>query len=667
MNGTHWLKVVVAVMLIALCAARAGAQQDLDECLAQVGLSTETARIDLSHMSNFGGGEHRLPLFDALLADPYKIPGYAQSFGYSAQQQAGSLHGLVTFAAARMGVIVRRGWLDNPHETLEKQLHDDAERPGESALLKHALKAVWEACGQKLAEDELQSQLAALAEVPQAALRRASFLLLATSDALKWREKAFAAITEDDLKSCHKRVMEGAEGYDPVAWRVIAHTDLEFLVAGAEDLALAIDKSIPDLQEAAEAEDGWPRAQVRVESPLGTIAIGTRGADTYEAGEYLLILDPGGDDHYQGGGAAMSLERPAAILIDLDGSDTYHTGSRVAFGASAFGYGFLVDAQGDDVYQNTKEISQGAGIFGVGVLLDMSGDDSYHSVDRSQAAGRVGVGVLADLAGADTYDCYTRSQGYGSTRGAGLLVDLAGNDAYIANDTDIRYPSPQTKEHNASLSQGFGYGRRADYTDGHSLAGGVGMLVDCAGDDRYACGLFGQGAGYWYGLGMLMDLDGADSYEGVWYVQAAAAHFAVGALIDSAGRDSYTATRNMAQGAGHDFSIGYLLDRSGNDTYKAPNLSLGGGNANGIGIFWDQRGDDLYEVSAATTLGRANTGKRHHLRDVMTSLGVFCDSGGGQDTYPAKYPFAGNGKKWTQAGVNTKQPLPTEKGCGMDQ
>ena len=64
-----------------------------------------------------------------------------------------------------------------------------------------------------------------------------------------------------------------------------------------------------------------------------------------------------------------------------------------------------------------------------------------------------------------------------------MLVDERGNDKYVANDTVIDDPSAQSKDHATSMSQGAGCGRRADYSDGHSLGGGFGILCDVEGDD----------------------------------------------------------------------------------------------------------------------------------------------------------------------------------------
>jgi hypothetical protein len=156
------------------------------------------------------------------------------------------------------------------------------------------------------------------------------------------------------------------------------------------------------------------------------------------------------------------------------------------------------------------------------------------------------------------------------SKGFGLLLDALGDDTYTAHPMPIEFPSPQTAERNVSMAQGAGYGRRADYSDGRSWAGGVGVLIDVQGNDRYLCGVFGQGVGYWGGIGMLIDLQGDDGREGAWYVQGAAAHFAIGYLEDRLGNDRTLAAMNMAIGAGHDFSIGYYIDFAGNDEYNAP-------------------------------------------------------------------------------------------------
>jgi len=302
------------------------------------------------------------------------------------------------------------------------------------------------------------------------------------------------------------------------------------------------------------------------------------------------------------------------------------------------------------------------------VLHDRAGDDRYESYTASQGAATFGVGVLADLNGADQYRCFTTSQGFGATKGCGLLVDSGdGDDLYEANDNVIDFPAPQDANHNATLVQGVGYGRRADYSDGHSLLGGIGVLIESGGRNTFSCGVFGQGAGYWYGAGVLSAGTGDDTYRGVYYTQGASAHFAVGVLWDSGGNDDYRATMHASQALGHDFGTGFLIDDAGNDRHEAPGLSLGAGNANGFGFFWDKAGDDTYAPSPGTApfFGGASTeaSARNSIRERNLTLGIFLDSGG-NDTYPATFPLAQNNTLWTMP--RTDAMFPGQRGAGID-
>jgi hypothetical protein len=299
--------------------------------------------------------------------------------------------------------------------------------------------------------------------------------------------------------------------------------------------------------------------------------------------------------------------------------------------------------------------------------LTFAGNDAYDGYAFVQGAGLAGIGALIDREGRDQYACFYEAQGFGAVKGFGLLLDALGDETYTAHPTPIEFPSPQTAERNVSMAQGAGYGRRADYSDGRSWAGGVGMLIDVQGNDRYTCGVFGQGVGYWGGVGMLIDLQGDDVREGTWYVQGAAAHFAIGYLEDRLGNDRTLAAMNMAIGAGHDFSIGYYIDFAGNDEYNAPSLALGGANANGIGIFVDLAGDDLYQArSKDANFGRANPIGRGTLRERGFALGLFLDAGG-NDSYPPGVEFAGNGRNWIIWAVQNERPAESQLGLGSDR
>lgn len=633
----------------------------LNQVLGQVGLDRERLTFDTYDMSNYGGDEFVLPLFEALQHRPLKIPYYTDSYTEFLDKSGRRMQDAISFASRRLAEGSRRALIGSSLDPVLAQVSGGLGLYAAIDTL-HARLGV----GQS---DWRSSATGRLEQVPVALQDIAAVVTLAAAEASRWPKLAFAkAEARYDMDTMFTRALRVLawedDTYNEQFYEFIHWIDWKYLYAGAQDIAAAVDWACDTLSRLDLKEN----FEFAVATALGHIVLNGKGTHQYPADDYFLIIDAAGDDSYAGVAANREYGKTISLVIDLEGNDKYMaTQDSLAgsFGAGLFGYSFLADLDGNDTYFGVNW-SQGVGLFGVGCLYDFKGNDTYISHSLAQGAGAFGIGLLYDGGGKDTYKTYLMAQGFGFTKGMGLLHDAGGDDLYTADDQDIRYPSSQSKEHNDSMAQGVGFGLRRDYIDGHSLAGGIGLLYDAEGDDRYTAGLFAQGCAYWYAIGILADRSGNDQYSGIWYVQGSGAHFGVGYLNDKAGNDKYKATKNMAQGAGHDFTIGMLIDEAGDDEYQAPNLSLGGGNANGIGIFWDKKGRDKYSVTAATTLGRANVASRGSLRDSILTLGVFLDTGGEADKYPPEKSFAKNKTLWTQRGTNTDVPLDTEKGCGGD-
>ena len=319
------------------------------------------------------------------------------------------------------------------------------------------------------------------------------------------------------------------------------------------------------------------------ETERGPVIIGGPGGTIYRE-RFAVIIDLGGDDIYldAAGGADPSV--PFAVCIDLGGDDIYDSKEPFAFGSGGLGVGILIDRAGDDLYRS-GDFGIGSGCYGTGILIDRKGDDNYLGDVASQGAAFMGFGILMDREGNDSYSARLFSQGFGYVGGFGLIADSDGNDSYIAQGAyvdKLRYA-----DHYLSLSQGFGYGNRPDWS------GGIGLLLDRAGNDIYKADIFGQGSSYWFALGGLWDAGGNDAYTGYQYCQGAATHLCAGMLLDKSGGDTYI-SHGVSQGCGHDLSVGYLLDLAGDDNYTVSDLSQGAGNANGVGIFIDMAGNDGY-------------------------------------------------------------------------
>jgi hypothetical protein len=607
----------------------------IDSALAQVGLQHDDVRFDEDEMALWGGDRWCLNHFTLFHHHPFRLPKYGGLFLNALSENVTNPTELVARAARLVDFPIYRGLTGDPLKPYI-DYPDTVTAPSITRSKNILTDPVYRPLNERI------DLIYRLLDDDEFLFKRA----LKDINKDKYRERLFEYFVFEN------------QDYHDLVYELIEKVDFDRMMAGAQDLAEAVRRAASGVDTIV-----FPEVKREEETREGLIVIGTSGDDVYEYFKPpLIIFDGGGDDTYHFSGYPN--DYPFSVIIDAGGNDRYISTdtARPGIAGAVIGMSVLIDLNGDDYYEAVN-VAQGAGIFGVGMVIDHQGDDIYSGRTLCQGAATFGLGILADSSGSDSLYCLGSSQAFGYTRGCGLVVNLEGDDRYIAEDDSIFNPSPQTAEHNASLAQGVGFGKRADYIDGHSWAGGVGLLCDARGDDFYSAGLFAQGCAYWYALGMLLDGSGADRYNGVWYVQGSGAHFAVGYLDDFAGNDVYTATLNMAVGAGHDFTVGYFNERSGDDRYIVPNLSLGGGNANGIGIFHDHAGNDIYTTHGGTTLGRANRSDRGP-RQFLNVFGIFVD-GGGIDTYDEVW--AGNEKRWIGPPSILEEPVKVEIGVGIDR
>lgn len=400
-------------------------------------------------------------------------------------------------------------------------------------------------------------------------------------------------------------------------------------------LARAMETLIPAC--ALDAKVKTPPVLFERQTPMGLVVVGGLGKNSYEK-DAALIVDLGGDDNYRNNaGGGMHVPGRVALVLDCAGNDRYESKKEGVQGSGVLGVGVLVDLAGDDSYL-AGNLSQGCGQMGFGLLVDRAGKDKYDGGGVVQGAGQFGIGLLQDDAGDDDFKATICAQGFGGPAGLGLLRDYKGNDKYFAGG---KYPDTvRDKSKFLSMSQGFGYGlRHTGQTEQGGLAivgfvmGGVGLLLEGAGDDVYDGGVFSQGAGYWYALGMLADESGNDTYKAVRYSQGASAHLGAGLLGDFWGNDSYTSW-GVSQACAHDFSVAMLLDYLGNDNYKAESMAQGVANARGS-FAWliDRDGTDNYNYLGKdkNCWGAVATGE-YEANAKPASFGFFYDLAG-KDIY----------------------------------
>ena len=325
------------------------------------------------------------------------------------------------------------------------------------------------------------------------------------------------------------------------------------------------------------------------ELPEGRVVIAGYGNDTHgETADF--IIDLGGDDTYTNNpGSGMWR---TSFLIDHSGNDKYDSpDGDYTQGFGFLGSGFLVDLGGNDIYK-AHHYSQGAGIMGVGVLWDKSGDDVYDANAVVQGAAMFGLGMILDDNGDDRYSCATLGQGGATTLGLGILSDLGGDDRYHLN-IDVG------KDNLGSAGYGQGGAlsfRHYPWNKKLTAYGGVGMLVDASGNDRYRTGGWcDQGGSYIMSLGVLYDGEGNDHYT-AGTGQGSGIHVTNAILIDKNGNDIYDGGFRTGASGG-DRSPGFLIDYHGNDIYNAGNACYGTAcKPFAYSLMIDYEGNDIYNA-----------------------------------------------------------------------
>jgi hypothetical protein len=655
--------------------------------------------------------KHRLPDFTPLHRGPLRLPGYARetrTFLDDATSSESPVSGTLAALSARRGHVIADSCVDlapyaptdadpTPLATAVLLLDEHLGAPGDEAALRAAATAV---------PLDLQKKLARV--------------LGAVDHAVTEVKAALEAQTPGDLlylARSHALYLPATFAYDTTATGIakLEAVEIDRIVEASALLARAIEAAdFPGVPDAT-------FAPFEAKTPIGAVVVHDSSADTYKKGttadKTLLLFDLGGDDTYEVQLGASDDKHPVSVAIDVRGKDSYGyavvadsadadllpsdgqgryhsstpptqgygpiTLSRTPRqGAGLAGIGMLFDLGSEGDHYRSLAASQGFASVGVGVLYDAGGDDVYEAEIGAQGSAIFGIGALIDRAGHDTYSSFTVSQGFGGALGAGALLDLDGDDVYTVDVGDPTlgghplYFSPQLPGMgNSSMSQGAAQGRRPqDDSDVSHMAGGIGLLYDRQGNDRYTGSVFAQGVGYWQGLGMLIEGGGDDRYDALWYIQGSTAHFALSIFLEQGGDDQYNVTFPPVAtsiGVGHDFSGSVHLDEGGNDHYVAPGLSLGSGNINGIGCLLNLGGDDLFEAAGDPTLGAGNYSAEAPFgaaRQDAPTIGIFVHTGG-QGTYTvagADRPLADTTWSYEPQPYPAPQMVTTEHGCGAD-
>ncbi|HUR24672.1 MAG TPA: hypothetical protein VM327_01490 [Candidatus Thermoplasmatota archaeon] len=295
---------------------------------------------------------------------------------------------------------------------------------------------------------------------------------------------------------------------------------------------------------------------------------------------------------------------------------------------------------GNDVYAPTP------GMFPDPVLtVEPCGDDLYtNSAGGANPSGLLAPGnnlvvsVVADLGGQDDY-LYAGEmsvvQGSGSVGGIGLLVDSAGDDVYdAAFERDLFGPYPLLGYMDGG-AQGTGWA-------------GFGLLLDAWGDDVYDLDVsstsgrciwgFAQGFGAAGGIGISSDLWGNDAWlsDGVGITSPSGLDDCWG---QGTGDDAFQGL--YPQGSAIYAGVGIMTDHGfGDDVYLNYNnartvdyYAQGFGAFGGLGILFEDGGDDEYVAYEKATASWINpTLNCAYGTGSLAGVGIMLELGG-NDTY----------------------------------
>jgi hypothetical protein len=552
----------------------------------------------------------RMPLVDTALANPLLAPEIAMYFDNLCKNSGYKLSKLFSIAEQMADqAVVADDNVNAPFElsseilSLIKEIQADENIP---AKVKEAVIILVEATAKanqlrhKAFEPLKPEETARITQLlPQYFIRN------------KDGKEEVDAYTVKDIKDCVELI------------RLIQKVDFEMLLQSARIMASFADEAsrilkIEDFSRTIKMDSD---IIFEKDTSIGRIMIGNKGDNIYTK-DCAIIIDIGGNDIYlNNAGGTRPDGLGASIVIDIKGNDIYRA-QDFCQGCGYGGVGILVDFAGNDSY-SARYYSQGAALLGFGMLLDEEGDDVYTGDLGMQSFAIFGYSILAEAKGMDIYRCNMMGQGFASTLGVAILAEGEGNDSYHGGGKYGFY-----KENDSAAVQGAASGMRMwPVEEKFTLYGGVALLSEASGNDKYYAYAFAQGGSYILSLGMMVDSAGDDYYSGTDYVQGSGCHLGAGVLVDRAGNDTYLAT-NHSTGGSLDRSVGVLLDISGNDIYISPNGIGYAGKPRGVGILVDINGNDTY---LRGVIGRA----RFPYGEYINSSAFFLDLAG-YDSYETK-------------------------------
>lgn len=393
--------------------------------------------------------------------------------------------------------------------------------------------------------------------------------------------------------------------------------DLSQLANSAKKLTLIVDAIFKIKDKIALEQDYF----VWKESGLKLIVSKWENTTISENSDFFLNLGKNVTFNNNAGGTEGT--KAASLFIDLVGGNTY-VGENFVQGGGFLGVGVFASFAGHNTYK-ANSYSQGAGFMGVGLLMDLGGNNRYEINFCGQSCALFGSSLLWNKGGNSHYFAKKgMAQAASSTLGVAFLLDNEGNNQYIIGEKYKPF---------SGIGQGSSVGVRGDPWEGQpSFYGGLSFLYNGGGKNLFKSSWFSQGSSYFLGTGILVDEGEEDTFYADVDSQGQGLHLAAGLLLKFGGNDHYHGGWGSL-GVGADRSVGMFIDTGGDDTYDGDIQSIGTSRKPmGLGFFLDLQGNDSYSFKALS-----NARIQRPMSPLEWSKAVFLDLGG-DNTYNSEPP-----------------------------
>ena len=355
----------------------------------------------------------------------------------------------------------------------------------------------------------------------------------------------------------------------------------------------------------------------------------TESADFY--------IDLGGHNTIQNNVGGTEGTRALALHIDLKGNNNY-VGKNFVQGSGFLGVGLLYSCAGNNSY-TADSYSQGSGLFGVGMLVNLEGNNRFVLNFGGQSFALFGSSILWNKKGKNEYSANQgMAQAASSTLGIAFLVDNEGGNSYQSG-----VPGSSGTTRFGGIGQGGSSGFRFNpWLNNPSLYGGLSFLYIGSGNNRLKTVWLGQGSAYFLGAGIIVAEGSNDLFEAEYDAQGQGLHLAFGLLLKKGNNNRFNGGWGSLGVAG-DRSAGMFISIGENNHYQGTDQSIGSSRKpKALGVFINVGGKNSYSFQKIS-----NARLEFPQTPREWSYALFIDAGN-DSAYPVKVDEfkRGNNLEW---------------------